>query len=183
MEKDSKDEQHVHSQIAQMIEDAARALFTRHQEGMDLHRAADLFVADISRRFQNELPLEHVPTTGLREHLADAIAEIITNDAAPPRLCDRVVDYVTDAPSYSPLYSEAASRETKEENRGADSGVRDFDLLREKIRQCERLARQCVAEGQDEQQLALVTLLHTIARGDRDASDLTMKSSQQRITC
>ena len=107
----------------------------------------------------------------MRNDVAEAVAEIISNDSAPERLRSAVVDYVTDAPPYpdEPAAATPAPRqcpdcdETEElfEYKGVHY-CRDHKRRHRYFDDSEKaaaLARRCVSDGDFEQQLALVALL------------------------
>jgi hypothetical protein len=90
--------------LALAIKNAKRRLFKRHREGMNLDEAINLFAEEmrVFQRQVNQKPPTNNPAasspTRERNDLADAVAEILTNELAPPGLRDPAVNYVTDAP-------------------------------------------------------------------------------------
>lgn len=120
----------AHAEIARQIRLAKKRMFKAHREGKPLNAARDAFIAEVDeviteqdfqlrgnppkhereRRAQEVLG-RYEPVSRERNDLADAVAEILTNDAAPPRLRDAVVEHVTDAPVH---VSESAPDEPAE---------------------------------------------------------------------
>jgi hypothetical protein len=116
----------LHAEIARQIRLAKQRMFKRHREGGRLASVGTQFLSEVSNvlnLLNDEMPeadgetisevLGHSPVqpprythvtepretpTRLRENLASAIAELLSNDLCPPRLRDAVRDYVTDAP-------------------------------------------------------------------------------------
>lgn len=181
-----------HEAIAFAIKSAKRKMFEASRNGIDLREATQGFLTDVIKQFsriveigggaamsENEARrldellghstaqppkydyVDESPARA-RNRLADAVAEILRNELAPPSLRDAVVAYVTDEP---PRRSPAP--DSAEESDEPPTSKRYVDVIEElglDMATIDRIADAYLTSGDDDHLILTIGLLRRLLK-------------------